>query len=140
MGKDDFYLEKGEIFEDVGRLGIFEGEDFEKEILDRLKDVLIIHENSNYVAVPENVSKVLLVRKIMKLITKGSRASVSMGLYQPFRSMGYVTVKGLDVLIKDTNAFLVALNLCDNFESYCELNGTVVMDFTFQGLTKTIDL
>lgn len=88
---------------------------------------------------PYQIQKVIYTYKVMKYITKGTKAKVSYELHVPYKSMGSVCVVGSDLKFQNTDWFTRAVELSSNFEVYPKTDGTVQMNFTFHGLTKTIE-
>ena len=88
---------------------------------------------------PYRIQQVLYTYKVLKYLTKGTKAKVSYELHTPYKSMGSVSVVGSDLLFRNTEWFMKAVELASNFEVYPKTDGTVQMDFTFHGLTRAID-
>ena len=88
---------------------------------------------------PYRIQQVLYTYKVLKYLTKGTKAKVSYELHAPYKSMGSVSIVGSDLLFRNTEWFMKAVELASNFEVYPKTDGTVQMDFTFHGLTRAID-
>lgn len=88
---------------------------------------------------PYRIQQVLYTYKMLKYLTKGTKAKVTYTLYEPYKSMGAVSVVGSDLLFRNTKWFMKAVELASNFEVYPKTDGTVQMNFTFHGLTKAIE-
>ena len=88
---------------------------------------------------PHRIQQVLYTYKVLKYLTKGTKAKVSYELHAPYKSMGSVSIVGSDLLFRNTKWFMKAVELASNFEVYPKTDGTVQMDFTFHGLTIAID-
>lgn len=88
---------------------------------------------------PYRIQQVLYTYKVIKYLTKGTKARVTYTLHEPYKSMGVVSVVGSDLLFRNTEWFMKAVELASNFEVYPKTDGTVQMDFTFHGLTRAID-
>lgn len=88
---------------------------------------------------PYRIQQVLYTYKVLKYLTKGTKAKVTYTLHDPYKSMGVVSVIGSDLLFRNTEWFMKAVELASNFEVYPKTDGTVQMDFTFHGLTRAID-
>lgn len=84
----------------------------------------------------DNVKKVSTVFAIMKKLTEGTSATVTYKLCSPFRSSGSVTVVGKKISFRNTKLFLEAVNLAENFDVYTKTDGTIQMDFGFNGLVR----
>lgn len=88
---------------------------------------------------PYRIQQVLYTYKVLKYLTKGTKAKVFYELHAPYKSMGSVSIVGSDLLFRNTEWFMKAVELASNFEVYPKTDGTVQMDFTFHGLTRAID-
>lgn len=88
---------------------------------------------------PKKAQVVLYTYKVLKYLTKGTKAKVTYALNEPYKSMGSVSVAGKELTFSDSKLFMVAVKLADNFNVYPKTNGTVQMDFTFHGLTISLD-
>lgn len=87
---------------------------------------------------PCRIQEILYTYKVLKYLTKGSKAKVTYELHKPYKSMGYVSVEGKNLSFKNMKWFLKAVELSSNFEVYPKTNGKVQMNFTFHGLTRII--
>lgn len=96
-------------------------------------------ESGTFIANPTNVKALLRTYQIMKRLTKGTGAKVSYELNEPFLSMGSVSVTGKALEFSDSEQFMEAVRLVANFNVYPKTDGTVAMDFTFNGLTIRVD-
>lgn len=125
----------------------FEGEFNTDEEVEEMLDAIVsefgeqavAEDNKTSIVNPYKIQQVLYTYKVLKYLTKGTGAKVSYDLYSPFKSMGSVTVTGKNLLFKKTEWFMKAVELSSNFEVYPKTDGTVEMNFTFHGLTKTIE-
>ena len=88
---------------------------------------------------PNRIKAVLYTYKLLKYLTKGTIAKVTYTLNEPYRSMGSVTVVGKNLTFSNPEWFMVAVKSASNFNVYPKTDGTVQMDFTFHGLTTTLD-
>lgn len=88
---------------------------------------------------PMKVKMVLCAYKLLKYITKGSKVKVTYELNKPYKSMGSITVVGKELSFSKSEWFVAAAKLASNVNVYPKTNGTVQMDFTFHGLTTTIE-
>ncbi len=112
-----------------------------EEMLDGLIDLIEGQSEDNSIAVinPRKIQAVLYTYKVLKYLTKGTGAKVSYVLNEPYKSMGSVSVCGKNLTFSNPKWFMVAVKLASNFNVYPKTNGTVQMDFTFHGLTVTLD-
>lgn len=88
---------------------------------------------------PRKIQAVLYTYKILKYLTKGTKAKVTYVLNEPYKSMGCVSVIGKELTFSNPKWFMVAVKLSSNFNVYPKTDGTVQMDFTFHGLTVSLD-
>ena len=116
-----------------------EVEEYLDSIVNYIKEQTEITEQKPAVINAEKLKQIAYTYKILKYVTKGSKAKVTYKLHQPFRSMGSVSVTGKNIIFKNPKWFSAAAKLASNFNSYTKTDGTVKMDFTFHGLTTTLE-
>lgn len=87
----------------------------------------------------DKIRVVLYTYKVLKYLTKGTEAKVSVKLNEPFVSMGSVSVVAKDLKFTKPEWLIAAVRLASNFNVYPKTNGTVQMDFTFHGLATTFE-
>ncbi len=75
----------------------------------------------------------------IKSMFKGTGASVSYKLHEPYRSVGYISIVGKNLSIENPKVFAAISGLASNVEIYPKTNGTVQINLTYHGLTKPID-
>lgn len=121
----------------------FETEEEEEECLDAwVESVMEIfgdHEGDIKMVNPDAVKKVLYTYRMLKYMTKNTKAKVTYELNKPFASMGSVSIVGKKLSFNRPDWFMVAIRLASNFHVYPKINGTVQMDFTFHDLTTTLE-
>ena len=88
---------------------------------------------------PENVKRLLRTYKALKYITQGSGVKISYELNEPFNSMGSVTLCGKNIVFKNPEWFVKVVEYASNFEVYPKIDGTIEMNFTFHGLTTSVE-
>lgn len=66
-------------------------------------------------------------------------AKVSYKLYEPFKTMGSVSVEAKDIVILDTRWFIRIAGFADNMDVYPLTNGKVRLTFGFHNLTVPIE-
>lgn len=97
-------------------------------------------ENDISIINPNKINQVLYTYKVLKYLFRGIKGvKVDYDLHEPYLSMGSVSVIGKNLLCKKPEWFMKAVEFSDNFEVYPKTDGTVQMDFTFHGLTKSIN-
>lgn len=89
---------------------------------------------------PHRIQQALYTYKVLKYLMKSNKeAKVSYELHKPYQSMGSVSVFGKNLVFRKPEWFMKAVELANNFDVYPKTDGTVQMDFTFHGLTNTIE-
>lgn len=130
----------------IGRLE-FENDFTSDEEVEAMLDSLLMstaeqieaEENRDCIIRPDKLKAVLYTYKLLKYLTKNSNAKVTYALNEPYRSMGSVSVCGKELSFDKPEWFMAAVRLSSNFNTYMKTNGTVQMDFTFHGLTTTLE-
>lgn len=114
-----------------------------EEMLESLTDLIgeqaENEDNRTSIINPKKVQAVLYTYKVLKYLTKGTNAKVTYALNEPYKSMGSVSIVGKELTFSNPKWFMVAVKLASNFNVYPKTNGTVQMDFTFHGLTISLD-
>lgn len=108
-------------------------------IIETLGNKIEADENRTAIVNPHRVQQVLCTHEILKRLTRGTNAKVVYDLYEPYKSMGIVSVIGSNLMFENTEWLIKAMKLASNFEVYPKTDGTVQIDFTFHGLTIAID-
>lgn len=103
-----------------------------KEILKKVKEEL----KNPTVDIPEKEEQVKKVYEVMKKISKGKDLDIRYSLHDPFPSLGYVTIEGKSIEIKDPFVFSEVSKCAANINIYPKTNGKVCLDLTFHGLAK----
>lgn len=86
---------------------------------------------------PEREEHVIFAYKVLKHLTKGTKAKVTYQLHdETFKGMGWVSVEANNLSFKHAGWFMRVVELASNMEVYPRTDGTVQMNFTFYGLTK----
>ena len=114
-----------------------------EEMLESLTDLIgeqaENEDNRTSIINPKRVQAVLYTYKVLKYLTKGTNAKVTYALNEPYKSMGSVSIVGKELTFSNPKWFMIAVRLASNFNVYPKTNGTVQMDFTFHGLTISLD-
>lgn len=127
LGFDNEFTSPEEVEEMLNSLTELIGEQAENE------------NNRTAIINPDKIKGVLYTYKVLKYLTKGTEAKVTYKLNEPYRSMGSVNVVGKNLTFSNPEWFMVAVKLASNFNVYPKTDGTVRMDFTFHGLTTTLE-
>jgi hypothetical protein len=128
---------------DYGFDAEFMSEDELEEMMDSailsLGELIAEDEKRTSIINPDILQNLVCVYKAMKYISKGTNAKVTYKLHEPYNSMGVVSVIGHNLIFKNSKWLMKAIALSSNYEVYPKNNGTVQMNFTFHGLTTSID-
>ncbi len=84
----------------------------------------------------QRFQQVQFVYAVMKYLTKNSGAVLTYKLYEPYKTMGSVSVEAYSLSFSDTEWFMRAMEFADSTEVYPLTNGRIRLTFTFHRLTK----
>lgn len=76
---------------------------------------------------------------VMRRLTQGRDVSVTYKLYEPFRTMGSVSVEGKSIEFDSPEWFARAAEFASNTDVYPLADNKVRLTFTFHGLTAPIE-
>lgn len=97
-----------------------------------------VNDTKTSIVNPYKIQQVLYTYKVLKYLVKDIEgAKVSYELYEPYKSMGNVSVVGKNLVFRKPEWFIKAVELANNFEAYPRTDSMVQMNFTFHGLTKS---
>lgn len=75
---------------------------------------------------------------VMRYLTQGTDAVVTYKLYEPFKTMGSVSVEGNSLEFENPKWFTRAAEFASNVEVYPLADDKVRLTFTFHGLTTQV--
>ena len=84
---------------------------------------------------PTRLRQLLFCYAVCKFITRHCDAKVTYKLYQPFKTMGSVSIEDKHLDFYEVKWFTRAAEFADNTEVYPLANGNVKLTFTFHNLT-----
>ena len=90
------------------------------------------------IVVPTKMKLICESYRLLKYMF-GSKAKVSYTLHKPYKSVGYITIEGKKIDIKNPASFIAIVRAASNFEVFPTLNGKIVMNLTYHGLTQSIE-
>lgn len=118
----------------------------DEEVTDALDGIVftvgeaVLEDDNKTAILSENKYKQMqFTYAVLKYLTKGSGASLSYKLHQPFKSMGSITIEGNELTFGNAEWFSRAAEFASNVDIYPLTNGKVRMTFTFHGLTTPIE-
>jgi len=109
------------------------------EDVDELAKAIEIDESRTSIINPARLKEIQISYSILKRIAKSKGVRIKCDLFEPFNSVGCISVIGEDIIINQPKWFNYVSNLASNIEVYPKTNGTVQINFTFHGLTKPIE-
>lgn len=135
--EEDFYDETVPIYAEGD---MFVDEDIEFDaVVEAYNEAMARQEVGVSVLDFAKLSKMDAMHRIMRAIVSGKKASVSYELNEPYASMGSVSVEGKQIVIEYPKLFALVMEAASNFNVYPKTNGTVHIDFTFNGLTRKVE-
>ena len=105
------------------------------EILKALWDAIIEDEEGVHLTDPGRMRELLLCHEAMKKVFKGQGVKITCTPHSTFASMGTVEVSGKSLVVYNTPLFVKASSLASNYYVYPKLDGTIVLELTFHGMT-----
>lgn len=83
----------------------------------------------------------LILASFMKLKEEvsGDNVKISRVFHKPYQSMGYISITGKNIVIKNPKTFAAILKLASSTEVYPKTDGSIQINLTYHGLTKPID-
>ena len=110
-----------------------------ESILDGVQEEVAADEDETTILDPLKLMQIKFVYSVLKYLTRGTDAEVSYKLYQPFKSMGSVSVEAKVLEFDDPEWFARAAEFASNTEVYPLAKNKVRLTFTFHGLTKPVE-
>lgn len=115
------------------------GDDDVEAALDAATNLFAEAELKTSIINPYRVKQMVDVYKVLTYLLKGSRAKITYTLHKPYKSVGCIKVTGKSIKFNRPEWFVRAAGLASNFEVFPKVDGTLEMNFTFHGLTQSIE-
>jgi len=106
----------------------------DKKLMLKLGEAILQYQESLTIPNEDRISQVKTAHGLCRKFTDGEGLTVDMELHKPFKSMGSVSVKGKNVVFVDSDVFRRITTLASTFDVYPKTNGTIQVDFGFNGL------
>ena len=116
-----------------------EVEEMMSSIIVTVGETVDIEERRTSILNPIKLKQLMFTYNALKYITRGSKATVTYKLHEPFTSVGYVSVVGSSITFSHPEWFIKISEYASNFEIYPKTDGTIQINFTFHGLTLPIE-
>ena len=104
------------------------------EIVESLRPYIEDDEKKLALLNEDRLKQLEFVYLAMRYLTQGTDAAVTYKLYEPFKTMGSVSVEGKSLEFDDPMRFARAAEFAGNVEIYPLANDRVRLTFTFHGL------
>lgn len=88
---------------------------------------------------PRKMRDLVVVYKLMKYITSGKRLKITYEINKPYKTMAFVSIVGKDLKFSHPQWFVMATKIASNVDIFPRVDGTVQIDFTFNGFANRID-
>lgn len=108
------------------------------EIIEKLRPDLEADDAKISVLNDDRMRQLEFTYLVMRYLTHGTDAVVSYKLYEPFKTMGSVSVEGKSLEFDNPKWFSRAAEFASNTEVYPLANDRARLTFTFHGLTKLV--
>lgn len=88
---------------------------------------------------PKRMRDLVIVYKLMKYIVSGKCLKITYEINKPYKTMAFVSVVGKDLKFSHPQWFIMATKIASNVDIFPHVDGTVQVDFTFNGFGNRID-
>lgn len=88
---------------------------------------------------PRKMKDLMVVYKLMKHIASGKRLKITYEINKPYKTMAFVSIVGKDLKFSHPQWFVMATKIASNVDIFPRVDGTVQIDFTFNGFANRID-
>lgn len=109
------------------------------ELVESIKDDVENDESKTTVLNVLRLKQLQFAYAVLKYITKDKDVQLSYKLYEPFKTMGSITVEGKTLTLDKPEWFARVAEFATNTEIYPLAKNSVRMTFTFHGLTEPIE-
>ena len=109
------------------------------EVVNGIKDDIIKDELRTTILNPMKMEQFKFAYAALQYMMKGKNAQISYKMYEPFKTMGSITVEGAILEFDKPEWFARIAEFASNTEIYPLTKNAVRMTFTFHGLTTPIE-
>ena len=109
------------------------------EVVNGIKDDIIKDELRTTILNPLKMEQFKFAYAALQYIMKGKNVQISYKMYEPFKTMGSITVEGAVLEFDKPEWFARIAEFASNMEIYPLTKNAVRMTFTFHGLTTPIE-
>lgn len=109
------------------------------ETIEEVAEAIQAEEQGIVFTNPRKMKDLMVVYKLMKYITSGKRLKITYEINKPYKTMAFVSVVGKDLKFSHPQWFVMATKIASNVDIFPRVDGTVQIDFTFNGFANRID-
>lgn len=109
------------------------------EVVNGIKDDINKDELRTTILSPLKMKQFMFAYAALQYIMKGKNVQISYKMYEPFKTMGSITVEGAVLEFDKPEWFARIAEFASNTEIYPLTKNIVRMTFTFHGLTTPIE-
>lgn len=109
------------------------------EVVNGIKDDIIKDELRTTILNPLKMEQFKFAYAALQYMMKGKSVQISYKMYEPFKTMGSITVEGAILEFDKPEWFARVAEFASNTEIYPLTKNAVRMTFTFHGLTTPIE-
>ena len=109
------------------------------ETIEEVAEAIQAEEQGIVFTNPRKMKDLMVVYKLMKYITSGKRLKITYEINKPYKTMAFVSIVGKDLKFSHPQWFVMATKIASNVDIFPRVDGTVQIDFTFNGFASRID-
>ena len=109
------------------------------ETIEEVAEAIQAEEQGIIFTNPRKMKDLMVVYKLMKYITSGKRLKITYEINKPYKTMAFVSIIGKDLKFSHPQWFVMATKIASNVDIFPRVDGTVQIDFTFNGFASRID-
>ncbi len=109
------------------------------ETIEEVAEAIQAEEQGIIFTNPRKMKDLMVVYKLMKYITSGKRLRITYEINKPYKTMAFVSIIGKDLKFSHPQWFVMATKIASNVDIFPRVDGTVQIDFTFNGFANRID-
>lgn len=109
------------------------------ETIEEVAQAIQAEEQGIILTNPRKMKDLMVVYKLMKYITSGKRLKITYEINKPYKTMAFVSIVGKDLKFSHPQWFVMATKIASNVDIFPRVDGTVQIDFTFNGFANRID-
>lgn len=109
------------------------------ETIEEVAEAIQAEEQGIIFTNPRKMKDLMVVYKLMKYITSGKRLKITYEINKPYKTMAFVSIVGKDLKFSHPQWFVMATKIASNVDIFPRVDGTVQIDFTFNGFANRID-